>query len=136
VQRERHWLVSPEDRKYVPTSIEASVVRPGTEEKPGTAAVRQPTNQPTRAPEPSPTTATPAAPTRSAEIGTIAINSNPDGAELFVDSRYAGNAPASIKLTLGTHSIQVVMKGYKDWARDISITAGSDLKVNAALERQ
>jgi len=37
-------------------------------------------------------------------IGTIIISSNPDGAEIFVDEKFHGNTPATLKIPTGKHA--------------------------------
>jgi hypothetical protein len=81
------------------------------------------------------------APTSSTESpqvaskGTIAVNSNPDGAEVYVDDSFVGNASALLKLSEGKHTIKVSMAGYKTWSREISVLAGSEVKLVATLEK-
>jgi hypothetical protein len=70
------------------------------------------------------------------EVGTIAVSSTPDGAEVYVDGNFVGNAPATLKLAPGKHAIRVALSGYKDWSRDLSVLASSEVKLVAALEKQ
>jgi hypothetical protein len=49
-----------------------------------------------------------------ASVGTVSVTSDPDGAEIFIDSVGYGHAPAILKLPHGKHSIQLVRQGYKD----------------------
>jgi hypothetical protein len=90
------------------------------------------------------TTATPASseqhtqaerPRPAGEVGTIMVTSMPDGAEVYVDGSFVGNAPATLKLTPGKHTIRVVSKGYKDWSRELSVLASSDVKLTASLDK-
>jgi hypothetical protein len=37
--------------------------------------------------------------------GTVNVVSDPDGAEIFVDDKFYGDAPATLRLPVGTHSI-------------------------------
>jgi len=67
--------------------------------------------------------------------GTITVNSNPDGADVYVDSSFVGNAIAVLKLSEGKHVIKVSMAGYKDWTREITVLAGSEVKLVATLEK-
>jgi hypothetical protein len=47
--------------------------------------------------------------------GTASVTSDPDGAEIFVDSVGRGHTPSLLKLKPGKHQVQVVLQGYKDW---------------------
>jgi len=44
-----------------------------------------------------------------------------------------GNTPAQLKLTAGKHHIRVVMKGFEEWSRNIDVSAGSEITLNAVL---
>jgi hypothetical protein len=70
------------------------------------------------------------------ETGTVALSSVPDGAEVSVDGSFVGDAPATLKLAPGKHTIRVALKGYKDWNRELSVLASSDVKLTATLDRQ
>jgi hypothetical protein len=68
-------------------------------------------------------------------LGSISVASNPDGADISVDDAFVGNAPATLKLTAGKHTIKVTMAGFTDWSRDITALAGSDAHLTANLEK-
>jgi hypothetical protein len=53
-----------------------------------------------------------------------------------VDGSFVGNAPAALKLSPGKHNIGVTQNGYKPWNRELSVISGSEVKLNAALEKQ
>ncbi len=74
-------------------------------------------------------------PTGSEVLGTVSVTSNPDGAEIFIDSIGEGRTPTILKLTAGKHSVQLVIKGYKDWTSDLVVKANSIVNVTAALEK-
>jgi hypothetical protein len=67
--------------------------------------------------------------------GKINVNSTPDGADIYIDNNFVGNAPASLSLTPGQHSVKVSEDGYKDWQKDLSVTAGSEVNLKAALQK-
>jgi hypothetical protein len=62
--------------------------------------------------------------------------STPDAAEVYVDGAFVGNATETLKLPAGKHTIKVTLAGYKDWTKDLTVLANSELKLNAALEKQ
>jgi hypothetical protein len=87
--------------------------------------------------DPQPATASPA-PQASAvsTTGMVEVRSNPDGAEVFTDGAFIGNAPATLRLAPGQHTIKVTQAGFKDWSRDVTVQAGSEAHLTASLEKQ
>ena len=80
----------------------------------------------------------PASPTITAvavQAGSIEVKSSPDGAEVYADTSFIGNAPATLKLSPGQHIIRVSANGYKDWSRDIAVQSGSEAHLTATLEK-
>jgi hypothetical protein len=67
--------------------------------------------------------------------GSVTVNSAPDGADVYVDGNFVGNAPAVLKLSPGKHTVKVSQDGYKAWTKDISIFADSELNLKAALSK-
>jgi hypothetical protein len=78
--------------------------------------------------------AQPAATAETAGTGSVLVSSTPDGAEIYADGAFVGNAPSTLKLSAGKHVIKVTAAGRKEWTREISVQAGSELKLNAGLE--
>jgi PEGA domain len=66
---------------------------------------------------------------------TVAVVSDPPGAELFVDSKGVGSTPKQFQLKPGSHSIQVVKAGYKDWLTKLVVEEGAPTTVKAKLEK-
>lgn len=73
--------------------------------------------------------------TPQAQVGAASVTSEPDGADIFVDSHGVGLTPMLIQLTPGEHSIQIVKEGYTDWAARIVVKAGSITNVSATLNK-
>ena len=67
--------------------------------------------------------------------GSLTVTSTPDSGDVFVDGTFKGNTPSTLKLSAGKHMVKVTSAGYKDWEREIDVTAGSDVKLNAKLEK-
>jgi len=80
--------------------------------------------------------ATDQVPGATAETGAVSVKSTPDAADVSADGNFVGNAPATLKLSPGKHTIKVSLSGYKDWTREITVSAGSDVALNATLEQQ
>jgi hypothetical protein len=67
--------------------------------------------------------------------GSITVSSTPDGADVYVDDNFVGNAPATLKLSPGKHTVKVSQDGYKAWTKDIAVFADSDVNLKAALAK-
>jgi hypothetical protein len=107
--------VSEKDKEYVPMGISTTVTKDADSQE--SAKDKSETTKPT-------------------ETGTITVTSAPDGAEVSVDGAFVGNAPATLKLPAGKHSVKVAIAGYNEWTKDLTVLAGSELKLNAALEKK
>jgi hypothetical protein len=69
------------------------------------------------------------------KTGTVNVTANDDSCEIFVDGEFVGNAPAKVKLTEGTHVVEVKKDGFKDYRKQIKISEGSELSLRAVLEK-
>jgi PEGA domain len=83
------------------------------------------------APEPAPQPPPPAPST-----GTVTVRSTPYLSEVFVDGDSMGYTPAKIALGPGKHSFRVEKPGYKAWTKEMTITVGSELTLDATLGKQ
>src|SRR4029077_17687413 len=101
--------VSEKERSEIPAGIATQSVKEPEEDR--------------QAPHPPPATTTAATtpttntagPTQDAPAS-ISVTSNPDGAEIYVDEAFSGNAPAILKLPPGKHVIRVSLTSYKAWS--------------------
>lgn len=69
------------------------------------------------------------------QTGSVLVTSDPANAEVDVDGAFSGNAPASLKLSAGFHIIDVKLDGYKPYHREMNVLAGSQLNLDAVLEK-
>jgi hypothetical protein len=67
--------------------------------------------------------------------GTASVTSEPDGADIFIDSVGHGRTPALLNLKPGKHSVQVVYSGYKDWVSEAEVKTGSIVNITATLQK-
>lgn len=67
-------------------------------------------------------------------FGTITITSDPDAAEIFVDGKFHGNAPATLKLPAGAHTILLKSSGFADYSRTLELPKASKLTVKASFQ--
>ncbi|HKV26227.1 MAG TPA: trypsin-like peptidase domain-containing protein [Candidatus Acidoferrum sp.] len=68
-------------------------------------------------------------------FGTIAIASEPDSAEIYVDGKFLGNAPAKLKLSAGPHRVVLKAAGFADWQRELEILKDSHVALKPVLEK-
>ena len=66
--------------------------------------------------------------------GTVIITSEPDGAEIFVDEKFHGNTPATLRIPAGSHAIVLKFPGHADWRRTLEIFKSSKVSLKATLE--
>jgi PEGA domain len=71
----------------------------------------------------------------SRETVKCSVSSNPSGAEITLDGRYVGSTPSILSVGVGSHVVQVSLPGYVQWKRDLTVSPGSELTVNAVLEK-
>jgi len=64
------------------------------------------------------------------------FTSTPPGAEVTVDGEYVGSTPSLLALSLGNHSVEVSLPGFAPWKRGLAVSKGSELTVNAVLQKQ
>ena len=76
------------------------------------------------------------APASATAPGAVQVVSTPDGADVYTDGAFVGNAPSTLKLTPGKHTVRVTAAGYKEWSREITVQSGSEVKLNAGLEKE
>ncbi len=60
-------------------------------------------------------------------FGTVAITSEPDDAEIYIDEKFLGNAPAKLKLAAGSHIVVIKAAGFSDWKRTLEILKDSQV---------
>lgn len=65
----------------------------------------------------------------------INFSSTPSGAEIMLDGSYVGNTPSSITAASGRHVVELSMPGFAKWKRELQVTAGSKVDVDATLQK-
>jgi hypothetical protein len=68
--------------------------------------------------------------------GVVTITSDPDGAEIFVDDKFVGNATAKLRLAAGDHRIVLKCGDCTTWRRNIQVLRSSQVNLNADLKSQ
>jgi len=110
---------------YVAGEAQGNVVEPAA------ARETQP-DAPAPNPVPAPNAATAASPPERVKCS---FSSTPAGADITLDGRYVGSTPSVLNLTTGKHVVVVSTPGFAEWKRELTVSAGSDLTVNAVLEK-
>ncbi len=87
-------------------------------------------------PEPAEVTPEPTAVSIRQGFGTISITSEPDGAEIYVDEKFVGNAPAKLKLPAGSHSIVLKSRDHANWKRSLEVFKDSQVSLIADLDQK
>ncbi|HKQ88121.1 MAG TPA: PEGA domain-containing protein [Candidatus Acidoferrales bacterium] len=67
----------------------------------------------------------------AAETGNVLVTSETEGAEIYADGHFVGQTPSTIKLTKGTHRIEVRAPGQKPWVRSLDVLKGNRVTLHA-----
>lgn len=71
---------------------------------------------------------------RRAETGQLRLNSTPEGADVYLNDRYAGKTPLVMEqLRIGEYLARVELPGYQTWTRTIQINPDRTAFVHANL---
>lgn len=71
----------------------------------------------------------------SQESVKCSFTSSPSGSEVRLDGEYVGSTPSEISVRPGKHDVVVSMPGFASWEREMTVSSGSELTVNAVLEK-
>ena len=71
-----------------------------------------------------------------ASSGSVTIKAEDETAEVYVDGTSVGNPPAKVNLDPGIHVIGVKKPGFKEYRKELQLTAGAELTVRAVLEKE
>lgn len=66
-------------------------------------------------------------------FGTLAINSNPNGAAAYVDSQFVGYTPVNFGTTAGQHTVRLELDGYVPYQTTVTVQGGQTAQVYANL---
>ena len=75
-------------------------------------------------------------PGKSADLATMIVNSDPEGADISIDGRFVGNAPSTVQVAAGDHLVSIEKAGFKPWQRSINLTPGGIVTLNGGLEKR
>jgi PEGA domain len=69
-----------------------------------------------------------------AVAGVLKLRASVEGARVYVDGKFVGEAPLTTELEVGARAIQVSKGGFKDFFQNVSAVAGQDLALEVQLE--
>jgi len=67
-------------------------------------------------------------------LGTVKIDSDPPGAEIWVDYSFAGQTPSTLRLAAGSHRIELRSPGKQVWQRNLEVSKDSQVTLHPSLE--
>jgi PEGA domain len=76
-----------------------------------------------------------ALPATNSSSAKLQLESNPPGADIELDGDFVGNTPSEVQVIEGNHTVTVKKMGFKDWERKMKVNAGSNVHLNAELEK-
>ena len=65
--------------------------------------------------------------------GFISINSNPQGANAYVDGVSVGVSPVTVSRPAGQYTVKLTKEGYADYETTVSVSAGSTVSISPTL---
>jgi hypothetical protein len=78
----------------------------------------------------------PSAATEGRFVGSLAVDSRPTGAKVFMDGTLVGTTPMVLpSVPAGSHAIRLEHDGYRHWSSSVRIVASEQNRVTASLER-
>jgi hypothetical protein len=142
-RREKHGLevYYVDDKGKERKQLYALVNANGKSSPAGAAVATQPVQAapPPRqsSPAPVPAPQAEASPAQAAPAEKVKCNfsSTPAGADINLDGKYVGSTPSEISLSIGSHVVVLSMSGFAQWKRDLTVLSGSQLTVNAILQK-
>jgi len=66
--------------------------------------------------------------------GTVKVESNPKGANIFVDNKPITSTPSTLQLDPGLHIVRVALFGFPDHISQVVVLAGQEFQLKADLE--
>jgi PEGA domain len=65
----------------------------------------------------------------------LLLESDPSGSDIEVDGSFVGNTPSDVQVGEGEHTVSVTKAGFKSWERKLKVSGGSNVHLNAELEK-
>ena len=65
----------------------------------------------------------------------VVVQSDPAGAEIYLDDQFVGSTPSNLLLSPGKHAVRLHAAGRADWSRQVNVLSGSELTLSATLDK-
>jgi PEGA domain len=65
----------------------------------------------------------------------ITVQSDPAGAEIYLDEQFVGSTPSILSVAPGKHVFRLHAAGRADWSRQVNVLVGSDITLAATLDK-
>jgi len=65
----------------------------------------------------------------------VNVQSDPTGAEIYLDDQFVGSTPSTLLLSPGRHAFRLHAAGRADWTRQLNVLSGSELTLSANLDK-
>ena len=73
--------------------------------------------------------------TSGAGSAKVAVQSDPTGAEIYLDEQLVGSTPSILAVAPGNHAFRLHAAGRADWSRQVNVLLGSDITLAATLAK-
>jgi hypothetical protein len=73
-------------------------------------------------------------PASAGRLSSLAVTSEPAGADIEINGKFVGSTPSTLKLQAGSASVAVKKSGFKVWSRTIELSEDSSISLRAELE--
>jgi hypothetical protein len=70
----------------------------------------------------------------ASDSGTVEIESDPPATDIYVDWKFVGQTPSTLRLAGGPHHIELKSRGRQTWERELQIANGSGITLRPVLE--
>ena len=65
----------------------------------------------------------------------VTVQSDPAGAEIYLDDQFVGSTPSILSVAPGKHTFRLHAAGRADWSRQVNVLTGSDISLVATLDK-
>lgn len=129
------WFV-PEGRGATTPPVATPVATPVASPAAAPVAAATPTAPASAPPAVAPQQAVAPAPVASENASSrVNIQSDPMGAEIYLDDQMVGSTPSALMIPPGHHTFRVHAFGHPDWTRQVNILPGSEITLSANLDK-
>jgi PEGA domain len=65
----------------------------------------------------------------------VTVQSDPAGAEIYLDEQFVGSTPSILSVAPGKHAFRLRAAGRANWSRQLNVLMGSDITLSATLDK-